>query len=310
MDNDNGKLTDSPLPPKEKKLPKWAKVFIDIAIVTVTVGSLSVLANITYLNVTYNSPFFVNGMSMYPTLNHDGLRKTNDGYRPLTWDDRANQAGDIVDFGYCKIGERKDWRESLARYDILITYYASDFDASGNLFSHREQKIKRLIGLPGETIRFEKVQRKIDDLGQKTEKVGENPWEVVEEYSLDYNPAWGKTTIIVGDEETVLQPLYGPEDFPDVGALRYPDAGFKSGKLMKEWKLEDDEYFLMGDNRGSYIYSDDSREEGPVKDYMLMGKAYLITAKREIVMKDGQMQAAFQLDKIRMPWDYLHLDWH
>ena len=40
----------------------------------------------------------------------------------------------------------------------------------------------------------------------------------------------------------------------------------------KRWKMGPDEYFLMGDNRA---HSTDSREYGPVKADMLVGKVWL-----------------------------------
>lgn len=313
MEKDNEKLTDSPLPPKKKKLARWARALIDIAVASLAIACVCVIANVGYLNVEFNSPFFVNGMSMYPTLNRDGERLVNGRYRPLTWDDRSNLPGDIVDFGYCKTGDKGNWRASLTRWDIVVSYYASDYDASGQLLPGAEQKIKRLIAMPGETITFETVHRESDPDGVGGfETVGEGPRVRVENFSADYNPAWGKTTIVsTNGEETVLRPLYSNADFSDIGTYRYPDAGFRNGKKAMTWTLGADEYFLMGDNRGSFLYSDDSREHGPVSADMLMGKAYLITGKRQIVRgSDGALNAPFRLTMARMPWDYLHLDWH
>ena len=83
-----------------------------------------------------------------------------------------------------------------------------------------------------------------------------------------------------------------------------------SNLQKKTWVLGENEYFLMGDNRGGFLYSRDSRDRGPVKEDMIVGKAYLITGKRKIISSSEGLQAQFQLGSIYMPWDYKHLDIH
>ena len=99
---------------------------------------------------------------MFPTLNADGKRKTTDGYRPLTWNDTSSIDGDIVDYGYAKVGNKGNWRGSLSRYDIVVAYYSEDYSFDGERHVLKEKtstKIKRLIGMPGETLTFEVVTR-------------------------------------------------------------------------------------------------------------------------------------------------------
>ena len=309
--DENGKPTGSPLPPKRKKRKPWV-IVVDVISGIVVFCSCAVIVNVTYLNVNFNEPFFVNGMSMYPTLNKDGERLENGSYRPLTWDDRSNLVGDLVDFGYAKTGDKGDWRDSLSRYDVVVSFYPDDYDGEGLLLPGREAKIKRLIGMPGETLTFETVTRTPSAEGTGgLESVGGAEAVYVDAYSEDYNPAWGKTTILHEDGTTeILKPLYSEEDYPDLKGRKYPNAALPSNLQKKTWVLGENEYFLMGDNRGGVLYSRDSRDRGPVKEDMIVGKAYLITGKRKIVSSSEGLQAQFQLGSIYMPWDYKHLDIH
>lgn len=274
-------LTGDPKPMKKKT--KWWHIVIDVVLVVAFVAVIAVSTNIIYLSAAYTEPFFVNGMSMYPTLNHDGQHKNSDGsYRALTWADGDNSVGDIVDYGYAKTGDKDSWRDSIKRYDILIVYYKSDFQNpyadEPVLKDSAKPKIKRLIGLPGETVTFA-------------------PTDVNDETG---NTAWGKTTI----NGEPLKPLYGPEDYPDVNGRHYDKVNVASYANVT---LGENEYYVMGDNRGG-PYSDDSRNHGPIKASWIYGKAYLVTAMRELELTDNNSyDVKFRLDYIKMPWDYLRL---
>lgn len=266
----------------EKKKPKWWVVLIDALLVTSFLLIIAVSVNVIYLSSTYNLPFFVNGMSMYPTLNADAVDSKG---QPLTWARGSNFVGDVVDYGYAKTGDKGNWRDSLGRYDIVITYYRENYetDEFGNLKRDdhgalilkegAKTKIKRVIGLPGETVSFQAVS----------------------EDAADYNRAWGKTTINPGTpQEKVLTPLYGPKDFPNIGSrtYNYPSTSYAPVTLAS------DEYFVMGDNRGN---SSDSRDKGPVTAEMILGKAYLIIGKREL---DQNLTPKDAWDYVFTPWRY------
>ncbi|HAS56234.1 MAG TPA: signal peptidase I [Firmicutes bacterium] len=273
-----------------KKKTKWWVVAIDIFFLLVFLLVIAVSSNVIYLTSAYGEPFFVSGASMYPTLNSEGFKyiKEKDEYRPLTWNDIDNDDGDIVDYGWAKSKDKDNWRSDLHRYDIVITYYPKDYiDYSSNqLKSNASLKIKRLIGFPGETVKFER-----DDA---------------------FNPVWGKTTIIKPDgQEEVLPNLYDVEDFPDLpNGTKYLSRGITGARTLS---LGEDEYFVMGDNRvGSH--SEDSRTVGALKGNMLQGKAYVITGMRKLsVTIDGQgnkvKEPKLLLDKIRMPWNYKKLEY-
>lgn len=249
--------------PAKKKKRKWYGIVIDVTLALVFITAIAVSGNIIYLSAAYDLPFFVNGMSMYPTLNKDATDKTG---KPLSWARGSNHSGDFVDYGYAKGQENLEWRSSLKRYDIVITYYPENYetvspgvykrDANGKLIlrSSAKSKIKRIIGLPGETVKFDAA---------------------TEDGDL-FNRAWGKTTINPGQEnEEVLKPLYTMADFPDVDGLKY--VGPTSG--APEVTLGEDQYYVMGDNRS---HSSDSRNVGAILGEMIVGKAYLVTGKQQL----------------------------
>lgn len=115
------------------------------------------------------------------------------------------------------------------RFDVITFYpFGKEKDSFGKFIQVklglREKKkedyyIKRVIGLPGETVQIRGANIYIDG-----EKLVEN---------------------------------YGKEPIEDVGIAGSPV------------KLKDDEYFVLGDNRGN---STDSREIGPVKQETISGK--------------------------------------
>ena len=247
-------LTSTPTVAKKKK--RWWIIVLDIVLLIIFLLALAVSANVIYLTSAYGEPF---------------------------WNDSHNDEGDIVDYGWAKSGSTGNWRSTLSRFDIVITYFQGDYLDPENLVlnSSASLKIKRVIGLPGETVK------------------------------LDYdesNTAWGKTTIAHSDGSMeVLPNLYDESDFPDL------PNGYKYEGLDRnrtgEWELGEDEYFLVGDNRAA-SHSEDSRSKkvGPVKADFIQGKAYLLTGQRELTREDGKLTPKFSLSHLSFPWDYVKLD--
>ena len=277
----------APQPPKKKK-KKWYNIVIDSVLIVTFLLVVAVSTNVIYLSVAYNMPFFVNGMSMYPTLNKDA---TDANGNLLSWSRSSNRPGDFVDYGYAKGEDKDNWRASLKRFDIVITYYPENYetmasgeyrrDSKGNLIlkSNAKSKIKRLIGLPGETIKFDAV-----------------------DYDSElFNRAWGRTTINYGKPDAwVLKPLYTMADFPDYQGMSYTYPKTSAPEVT----LKENEYYVMGDNRG---HSSDSRDTrvGAILGEMIVGKAYLVTGRRQL---DENLSPKDSWDYIFTPWNYRRID--
>ena len=81
----------------------------------------------------YYELVYVSGVSMAPTLNG----ADNEG------------AGSIVDFGI--VDRHKTALDHIERFDIVSTYYPDDYTEDGVLKLGSKMKIKRVIGMPGDT---------------------------------------------------------------------------------------------------------------------------------------------------------------
>ena len=265
-----------------KKKTKWWQIALDVLLISSFIVVSCIAVNVIYLSAAYSETFFVNGMSMYPTLNATAVRRTENGYRPLTWADGSNLDGDIVDYGYAKSGDKDNWLANLKRYDVIITYYKEDFvdpyATNPTLKKDVDPKVKRIIGMPGETIDFTATTIN-DDTG---------------------NVAWGKT-LINGEP---LKPLYGPDDFKPVNGRTYEKVTTPTHSHVV---LGENEYYVMGDNRGGY-HSDDSRQHGPIRSQWIYGKACIVVSKRELKRNGSKFDASFRLWDVRFPWNYLSLE--
>ena len=138
---------------------------------------------------------------------------------------------------------------SVYGFDIVV---ASEKDDNGKT----KEIVKRVIGLPGDTIQYENDTLYIN--GKKTD----------EPYLTEY---------IKKFQEDKLQSTYIGEDFEDNGEffrkLASQAQAFtvdKDGSPVFTIKLLDDEYLLLGDDR---IVSKDSRQVGAFKSSQIQGEA-------------------------------------
>ena len=103
-------------------------------VVALLLGSAIIFHNI------YFQSFFVNGQSMYPTLN--GNATYSDGTLIGAKQSRGDN-GNIVEYGIMDMHQKAI--DKINRFDIIIVSY-SEFDS--------KDKIKRVIALPGEEFYF------------------------------------------------------------------------------------------------------------------------------------------------------------
>ncbi|MFC4258338.1 signal peptidase I [Marinobacter lacisalsi] len=179
-----------------------------------------VLAIVLVLRSFLVEPFQIPSGSMLPTLEVGDFILVNKYAYGL----RLPVAGTkIVDIG------------DPERGDIMVFRYPVDGETN---------YIKRVVGLPGDRIRYR-----------------------------------NKTLYVNGEEVPTrfvarLPPLVMLEEqLGDVEHMIYRDTRNRSGAGENEWVVPDGHYFMMGDNRDN---SKDSRFWGMVPDEMVVGKAFLI----------------------------------
>ena len=138
----------------------------------------------------------------------------------------------------------------INRFDIVV--------ASETENGKTKEIVKRVIGLPGDTIQYENDTLYIN--GKKTD----------EPYLKDY---------IQKFKEDKLQSTYSGKGFEENGELFRQMAQIaeaftvdKDGSATFTKKLLDDEYLLLGDDR---IVSKDSRQVGAFKKDQIKGEAVL-----------------------------------
>ena len=117
--------------------------------------------------------------------------------------------------------------------------------------------IKRVIGLPGDTVRYENKSLFIN--GEPIEK------EFVENITVNTS---------IGD-------LAGTLSSENLGAVIHPTQHIDAAggrRLRTTWVVPNGHYFMMGDNRDN---SADSREWGPVSEENIVGKAIAVWMHKE-----------------------------
>ena len=250
------------LPPLRKKTPfSWKRVFsvlFRVLFLILFVLLLSVGSQIIYWRYAY-ATFVVNGSSMYPSLNENATMYIDGVKQDIAPENIGSfNGGEGVEY-HCDFGlmdNSPSFRDSLERYSVVITYFDDDFLTNGELTSGASPKIKRIIGMPGETVSFDK------------------------EGNLFINGTLTPQDFLFGEEKELFE-----ESLPQTGE-------------MAPLTLEEDEYFLLGDNRRSGA-SDDSRFEGPVSSSSLIGKAVCIIGSCSYRPADGSTTFL----SYRWPWE-------
>ena len=126
---------------KPVKNRKRFRLILNICIITFSVILLAVEGVVWYQR-SYLTPFWVNGQSMYPTLNLHATDKNGNELGPAPADPSARE-GYTVDYGVMDTHAKAI--KKLKRFDIVVTKYSTQ-DTSN--------KIKRVLGLPGERVEF------------------------------------------------------------------------------------------------------------------------------------------------------------
>ena len=277
-------VTENDLPPKgqEEKKPDikkvvkqavWVLVFLMCAFV------FSYSSQIMYAFARYKS-FYVNGASMYPLLNSsvtfidtDGNR--HDGSALSSWGDFTSPGEYHCDYGI--MDQKNGFLSKIKRFDVVCSYYPSDYEGSGKLKANASLKIKRVLALPGESIKFdEEGQIYIKGVGEDDYSPEPIPQDFYSESFLMENPDWIKDT--------------------------YEESSFKD-EMLAGYEMGNDGYFLCGDNRLRSA-SNDSRAQGPIKAEYIVGKAIALVGKcRYNLSSDGSASIKANLASIIFPWE-------
>ncbi len=107
------------------------------------------LASFLLFNAFYYTPFWVNGQSMYPTLNKDAKYKNGELYGEVG--STAELGSYDIDYGF--MDTHQNAINGISRFSIIVCKYSKNDTTS---------KIKRVIALPGETF-F--ISNKVEDNG-------------------------------------------------------------------------------------------------------------------------------------------------
>lgn len=185
----------------------------------VKVFVISAIVILLFVNFVAH-PVRVDGKSMYPTLKDGEFGFTNVGGVLLNGVER----GDIVVVTMEENGQKTHW-------------------------------VKRVIGLPGETVSC------VNDVIYINGKVLDETKYIDPDYRQSFV-----------DEYHYFNKVEN-SDLGDNKRNYNPDFKYKSAIDFKEVTLGNDEYFVMGDNRP---YSKDSRYVGPVKKSQIFAKKMLV----------------------------------
>lgn len=121
-----------------KNRKRFAKI-LNIVIIVVAVVVLAI-EGVLYYQRSYLTPFWVNGQSMYPTLNYNATDAEGNKLNELSG---SAGVGYTVDYGV--MDTHKGAINKIKRFDIVVTKYSTN---------DNKNKIKRVLALPGETIEF------------------------------------------------------------------------------------------------------------------------------------------------------------
>jgi signal peptidase I len=156
-------------------------------------------------------------------------------------------------------------QREIRRGDIVVFKYPAASEPSENIVQYKTLFIKRVVGLPGETVEVKGADVYIDG-------------KILPEYrvtTLDRN---------LGNDKAELKNLkYPPRDgepyavFYTPGTLARGDnsaafSGFRYG-VTRPYEIPAGQYFLMGDNRDN---SKDSRYWGSVPRDLVVGRAMFV----------------------------------
>ncbi len=272
-------MKNGPTKPKNKIVGIIQTILIVFTTIF-SIASIAISSTIIFHNVYYKT-FWVNGQSMYPTLNANAKRSNGTliGNNASRKEDPSASENDYdIDYGYMDV--QKSVIDNLDRFDIVVIKLHPEDE-------HSKRLIKRLIVKPGETFYIQNTGPNNEDNGKLYIKDGEEPIEGTDQTK----PKWKYVEQNFIDYDSIIKCGNYRCSFSD--DCNNPDKGYT---------LAEDEYFVMGDNRFPGCSSDSrniSEEEGQYKRSQIEGKAIALEGTCTVIINEkGKLDAG----KIKYHW--------
>lgn len=280
------------LPPLHKSnknkhsFKRMLSVVIEVMIVLVFAIVFSVASQVVY-NFTRYQKLYVNGESMYPTLNRDA--KVYDTVNDTYVSGKTYLVGNFSTRNYkylCDYGlmdSQDGFIDDIERFSIVVTYYNDEMVEQNGVYSPKENselKVKRVIALPNEGVYF-------DSLGDLyIKKANDTSYSKIDQPFYNIG-SWDD------DSKEFLSTVKSQTN--EGSTYAYDEA--------HPYILKDDEYFLVGDNRFEGC-SRDSRTVGAINSYSFVGRVVTIIGKCWLwILSDGRSTESIVWDTIKMPWE-------
>jgi signal peptidase I len=161
-------------------------------------------------------------------------------------------------------------QREIERGDIIVFKYPGNkvdpaSDRRHGITAYQVNYVKRVIGLPGETVEFRGNQVFINgQLLQENRLVSSDPYVETEARTEQFEPL---------NPEAKYTVMYSDEAVERVKKNENVTRGMNFGVEGKPMKVPDDSYFVMGDNRNN---SEDSRYWGWVNRDLVIGRAMFV----------------------------------
>jgi len=149
-------------------------------------------------------------------------------------------------------------QREIRRGDIIVFRYPSDIDTNEEVVKNKTLFIKRVVGMPGETIHVRGADVYIDG-------------KLLPEYRVTSND------LALGNDKAELTKLSHPprREGQEPYSVYYSPSPSAAGTfgVSKPFQIPEGNYFMMGDNRDN---SKDSRFWGPVPRELIVGRAMFV----------------------------------
>jgi signal peptidase I len=164
-------------------------------------------------------------------------------------------------------------QREIRRGDVIVFRYPAESIPSQDIVQYKTFFIKRVIGLPGETVEVRGSQVLINGRPTPEHRIEARDStlgsDMAELRNLHPQAKSGDETYSVYYSPETLS--YAPDTPPDL--MRRNSRQEMKFAVFEPHRLADDEYFVMGDNRDN---SKDSRFWGPVKRDLVVGRAMFV----------------------------------